>query len=325
VSIELRGLTREDLPAWSRLLAAAEAVDDTGEHYNEADLEEELANPDLEVGKDVVGAFDADELVGYFLVYALSEAAGFAKIHVQGIVRPDRRGQGIGTVLVGRMLTRADEAHAEKHARLPAKVTTSGRSDNTGQAELFARFGLLPERWSFSMRADLADVDGSLPVLPDALLLRRYDESLDAAMMAAHNEAFLDHPNFTPWNDVMWKQWVTDSRSFRPELSFVVVEEQRPDRVVAYLQTAEFDAHHQATGRREGYVGKVGTLRGFRGRGLASALLRHSLVAYRDAGLDEAALDVDSENPTGALGVYERAGFRVERRFADYVLDRPAR
>ena len=34
VSIELRGLSREDIPAWNRLLAAAETVDDTGEHYN---------------------------------------------------------------------------------------------------------------------------------------------------------------------------------------------------------------------------------------------------------------------------------------------------
>ncbi|HEU5044888.1 MAG TPA: GNAT family N-acetyltransferase [Nocardioidaceae bacterium] len=325
MDIELRGLTREDVPAWNRLLADVEAVDDTGEHYNEADLAEELDNPDLVVGRDVVGAYDGTELVGWFQVYARSAAGDFAKIHVHGGVRPDRRGRGIGTLLVERMLARSDEAHAEKHPRLPAKITTSGLSSNMAQAELLAGFGLLPERWSFTMRADLAELDGPWPVLPEGLALRRYDASLDAAMMAAHNEAFLDHPNFTPWNDVMWKQWVTESRSFRPELSFVAVEEQRPDRVVCYVQTAEFDAHFHATGRREAYVGKVGTLREHRGRGLAGALLRHSLLAYRDAGFDEAALDVDSDNPTGALGVYQRAGFRVERRFADYVLGRAAR
>ncbi len=121
----------------------------------------------------------------------------------------------------------------------------------------------------------------------------------------------------------MWKQWVTESRSFRPELSFVVVEPAAPERVVAYVQSAEFDAHFEATGRREAYVGKVGTLREFRGRGLAAALLRHALAAYQAAGYDEAALDVDSENPTGALGVYERAGFAVESRWTDYALVRP--
>ena len=35
---------------------------------------------------------------------------------------------------------------------------------------------------------------------------------------------------------------------------------------------------------------------------------------------DEASLDVDSENPTGALGVYQRAGFAVESRWTNYFL-----
>ena len=36
--------------------------------------------------------------------------------------------------------------------------------------------------------------------------------------------------------------------------------------------------------------------------------------------VDEASLDVDSENPTGALGVYQRAGFQVEAKRTDYSL-----
>jgi ribosomal protein S18 acetylase RimI-like enzyme len=172
------------------------------------------------------------------------------------------------------------------------------------------------------MRATLGAVDAP-PQPPAGLEVRGYDDTFAAAMHAAHNEAFLDHPNFTPWTEVMWKQWVTESRSFRPELSFVVVEPDAPERVVAYVQSAEFDAHFEATGRREAYVGKVGTLREFRGRGLAGALLRHALAAYQQAGFDEAALDVDSENPTGALGVYERAGFTVESRWTDYALVLP--
>lgn len=37
---ELRPLTPGDIPAWSELLAAAGVVDQTGEHFNEADLAE---------------------------------------------------------------------------------------------------------------------------------------------------------------------------------------------------------------------------------------------------------------------------------------------
>ena len=42
---------------------------------------------------------------------------------------------------------------------------------------------------------------------------------------------------------------------------------------------------------------------------------------YREEGFDRAALDVDSENPTGALGVYERVGFTTQRRWTNYRLE----
>jgi mycothiol synthase len=322
VNVTLRPLDHDDIPALARLLAAAEAVDHTNEHYNEADLVEEFANPDIELGKDVVGAFDADELLGYFSVYPRATDGTHHRFHVEGTVDPARRGQGVGTLLVQAMIARADEVHRERHPELPARLGLSAVSTNAAQAELLQSHGLVPERWSFAMRATLGAVDAP-PELPEGLALHQYDETFAEAMHAAHNEAFLDHPNFTPWTEVMWKQWVTESRSFRPELSFVVVEPDAPERVVAYVQSAEFDAHFEATGRREAYVGKVGTLREFRGRGLAGALLRHALAAYQQAGFDEAALDVDSENPTGALGVYERAGFTVESRWTDYALVLP--
>lgn len=43
------------------------------------------------------------------------------------------------------------------------------------------------------------------------------------------------------------------------------------------------------------------------------------LVPDRSAGFDEGSLDVDSDNPKGALGVYHRAGFEVESRWTKQV------
>src|SRR4051794_1821667 len=123
VDVTLRPLTREHIPAWAGLLAAIEAVDRTGEHYSAADLEEEMANPELEVGKDFVGAFDGDALVGYFSILPRGEAEGHFKVHVQGSVLPARRGQGIGTRLVEAMLARAGVASGERRPGPPARVT----------------------------------------------------------------------------------------------------------------------------------------------------------------------------------------------------------
>lgn len=321
--VRLRPLSTDDIPAHAALLAACEAVDDTGEHYSEADLVEEYANPDVDPDQDIVGAWAGEELVGYALVYPRSTDGTHQRVHLEGMTHPAHRGRGVGTRLVEAMLERADAVHAERHPDLPLRLGVHGVSTNTVQEQLLADHGLVPERWSFAMRVHLPVDDAAAPALPEDLTLRTWTPELDAALHAAHNEVFLDHPGFTPWTEVMWEQWVRGSRSFRPELTLLVTPHDRPDRVVAYVQTSEFDAHQEATGRREAYVAKVGTRREHRGRGVAALLLGEALRRYADAGYDEAALDVDSENPTGALGLYRRAGFEVERRFTTYALERP--
>ena len=317
---ELRPLTESDIPAWNRLLARIEEVDRTGEHYNEADLLEEMRNPDLTPGQDMIGAWDSGtgELVGYFCVYHRPASDGLHKIHLEGATRPDLRGQGIGTQLAAAMMRRAEQVHLEQAADVPVLYSLSGVSANAAQADLMAGIGLRPERWSFVMRAGLADLPEPAP-LPDGLRVQRYDDGMADLMLRTHNVVFRDHPNFTPWTEAMWRQWVTESRNFRPELSFVVVDPARPGELAAYVQSNEYDAYFEATGRREAYVAKVGTRREYRGRGLATSLLQHCLGTYRDAGFEEASLDVDADNPTGALGVYERAGFEVELRRTDYT------
>jgi len=318
VDISLRPLTRGDIPGWADLLARIEKVDHTGEHYGAADLEEEMANPEVVVGKDFVGAFDGQDMVGYYSVLPRGEAEGHFMIHVEGSVLPARRGEGIGTLLVAGMVERAARARAEIRPDLPARLTSVGLTSNLAQGNLLGSAGMRAERWTFVMRTSLDDLPPTRQV-PEGYGLRTYDESMSDVLRETHNRAFRDHPNFTPSSENTWKQVVTGSRSFRPQLSFVVVLD-GSDEIVAYLQTAEFDADLEATGRREACVGWIGTLQEHRGQGLATVLLGHSLHAYRDAGYDQAALNVDSENLTGALGIYERAGFKVESRWTNYFL-----
>jgi ribosomal protein S18 acetylase RimI-like enzyme len=122
----------------------------------------------------------------------------------------------------------------------------------------------------------------------------------------------------------MWQQWVDGSKNFRPDISWVLVDDAVPGVVVGYVQSNEFEAYQAMTGRREAYLAKIGVRREYRGRGLATALLGHALRAYRDAGYQESSLDVDTNNPTGAFGLYERVGYEVETRKTIYELEVPA-
>jgi ribosomal protein S18 acetylase RimI-like enzyme len=77
----------------------------------------------------------------------------------------------------------------------------------------------------------------------------------------------------------------------------------------------EYDSYTRATGRLDLYIPTVGTRRIGRKRGIASALLMHTMHAARAAGFVNVTLDVDSDSQTGAVGLYERAGFVVQDTF----------
>jgi ribosomal protein S18 acetylase RimI-like enzyme len=67
------------------------------------------------------------------------------------------------------------------------------------------------------------------------------------------------------------------------------------------------------------YIDLVGVTREWRKRGIAAALLANTLAAAKLAGLERAVLDVDSESPTGAQGLYAAAGFTESHRSITYT------
>jgi ribosomal protein S18 acetylase RimI-like enzyme len=73
-------------------------------------------------------------------------------------------------------------------------------------------------------------------------------------------------------------------------------------------------------GRREGWIGDLSTVRAWRRRGVASALIASSLAAFAGDGLTHAMIGVDSENPTGAAGLYRSLGFEPVYRSVTYQL-----
>ncbi|MGH3447398.1 MAG: GNAT family N-acetyltransferase [Nocardioidaceae bacterium] len=321
MDVEWRSIADTDVSAWCSLLAAAERVDQTGENANEADLVEELADPALNRARDTLSARVDGMMVGYGSVHAGDTADTEHRVHFNATVHPDWRGQGIGRHLLDWAVRRAHERHQEMFPDVPPAIESMALLSNAAQVELFEAVGMQPQRWFFGMAIRLTGEAHSGDIeLPDGFTLQQYDHSQTEATRLAHNSAFADHWGSTEWTPQRWQQWVTDARSTRPDLSSTVTLRDAPEQVVAYLISKEYEADFEATGVREAYVEKVGTRREHRGRGLASALLGHSLAAYGQAGFDVASLDVDADNPTGALGIYQRQGFEVEHRWARYVL-----
>lgn len=314
---ETRPMTTDDVAGVHALLAAAEAVDRTEEHYAVEDIVEELENPMIDPSKDWVLAISEKKVVGHSRVLPRAPADGAISVALDGTVHPAYRRGGIGSHLVPLMVARARAHVRERGEELRPVITATGLSDDADLARILEKEGFGPTGWSFVMLGEVAD-SPTEQALPDGYTLHTWEGVDDEEMRVAHNLAFPGHPGFTPWSPEMWSQWVSCSRSFRPSLSLVARD--ADGAVAAYLQTSEYDAVAEATGIREAYVAKVGTLEEHRRRGLAGLLLQDALRRYRDEDFDRAALDVDSENPSGALGIYERAGFRTAVRWTKFEL-----
>ncbi len=308
----LRALAPADAPALTRLLAAIEAVDATGEHFDEDDIADELADASVDLDRDTLTVVGPDgTLIGWTAVRASPNVTDLDRVWLEGGVLPARRGEGLGRRLLAWAERRGPELHPARHPELPGELFVRVPATVPSQEALVRAAGYQPVRYWYGMKRDLSSPLPRIPAVPDGLRVVPWSAELDGALRRAHGEAFADHWGSTAPDEQRWTQWYTGSRGFQPELSRLVLD---GDRIAAYLLSYFYAADAEATGVREAYIGQVGTLRPWRRRGLGGLLLATGLAAARAGGYAQATLTVDSGNPTGALGLYERAGFVVDHR-----------
>ena len=315
VRLSWRPIAADDVATWQELRAAAEAVDATGEYFDADDLREELADPGLDAERDTMAAFAGPRMVAYGLVHGLITVRGVYQVQAEGCVHPAYRRTGLGREVLRRSAQRAAELHNERHPDLPGELMVYLHDGNAGAAALATAQGMRPVRYWYDMQRDLAQ---PLPPvrMPDGMRLVSYQAPMDEALRQARNEAFADHWGSVERDQASWRQWFTGSRSFRPAVSFALLD---GEEIAGLLLSYEFEANNSATGVREAWIGQVGTRPRWRGRGVASALLGTALAEFVEAGYQRAALQVDTGNPTGALGLYERAGFVALQRWTTHI------
>ncbi len=247
------------------------------------------------------------ELAAVVMVTAPSPDA--TVIRLGGGVHPRWRSRGLGRELLRWQLDRAREIHRSVAPDAVWEVHAGAMVADEQTTRLFERFGMSPVRYWFDMVAPTAGVPAV--ALPDGLRLVGYTAEHEIALHGAHMDAFADHWGFEHRPLESWAVLTVRSERFAPELSLLAFD---GDEIAGYLLGYR-DADPQRL-----YIGQVGVRKPWRRRGLAAALLTEALTAAADAGRTHAALGVDAASSTGAVGVYERAGFTVESRAVTYSL-----
>ena len=316
-ALKWRPVALSDVPAMTVLLADIEKADQYGWHFDADFLAHWLADPMIDLARGSIAAFDGDRMVATGVLAARVEAKPVHAMHYEGGVHPAYRGRGLGAALLDWAVRAAGPLHADRFAGQPLTVQCQFPVSDSAAAELFAERGFAPVRYFRKMARGL-DGDELPPVrVPGGFEIVAYRADLDEAMRVAKNEAFRDHWDVTPTTPDDWRSRFTGAE-FRPELSPLAVST-ATGQIAGLIVTHEHAAETAARGRPDAHLNNVGTLQEARGRGVATALIATMLHAARAHGFATASLDVDTENPTGALGVYEKSGFAVTDTWVTYA------
>lgn len=186
-------------------------------------------------------------------------------------------------------------------------LASTGGADPEATAELRRR-GFRDVRFSFEMlRPSLVDVPDA--ALPAGLEVRPVEPAHLRRIFEAEVEAFAGHWGAGPGDgsEARWQEFLAHPFNRDTTLWQVAWE---GEEVAGMVRPFINEEENRRQGVRRGWCENISTRAGWRGRGVASALICRALLALRERGMTEAALGVDALNETGALRLYEKMGFR---------------
>ena len=221
-----------------------------------------------------------------------------------GRLRPSRAHRPRGRVAAARLPRRP--ARRELAADAPAGeaiwAETAHLVGDPTAPELLAGRGYTMLRTYHRMIIDL-EPEIPAPSWPDGLELRPFDPERHARQLKdALDEAFVDEWGHEQRDYDAWAERVLGVPQFDPELILVVWDG-------GEIAAAAVD--YQKRLGDWGLISLLGVRPAWRRQGLGLSLLQESFRRFAERGETMAALGVDSENPTGATRLYERAGMRI--------------
>jgi ribosomal protein S18 acetylase RimI-like enzyme len=213
--------------------------------------------------------------------------------NIRGVV--EEKGRGIGTQIVerGEAFARAEGAE---------RILAAAAEPDAAARELLESHGYREVRRFYSMAIELTEPP-SAAVVPTGLVVDGLRDDEYLAFYDALNESFAEH---WEWHPDRFEEWLERRRGqHRDEdgpIWFVVRD---GDELAAVTR-------NDLSVAGGGYVGAIGVRPAWRGQGLAKALLQRTFAEFWRRGTTRVSLDVDAQNPTGAVRLYERVGMQVD-------------
>ncbi|GAA1449059.1 GNAT family N-acetyltransferase [Leifsonia poae] len=312
-----RPLAVSDGAAMADLLNAVDAEDHVWGQYTVEDATEELDSPVDDLPTSTLAVFDGATMLGFSAVHYKPAADIVHRVHAAGAVRPTHRRQGLGTMLMQHGVATAEELHTLHHPTLRLVVESVYGEHVDGAVALYRAAGMTATKWSRHMRHPLGTAIPDL-LVPDGLQIEGYTAATDEEFRAVRNEAAHDAGS-SQLSAEEWKVWAVNA-NFRPESSFLL-RDVETGTAAGVLLVVSWEAETAATGIRDAYFRVIATRPAYEDRGVAEALIAHTLRVAQEQGYGRASLRVDADGSSTEFGVYESAGFVTHDTQVHYCIE----
>jgi len=268
----------------------------------------------FDISKDLILAEHNGKVIGYSRCFwELGSKGGGIVMFLPVYTHPESP-QTVDQALFDWGYRRLQEIFKAMPEKRTAELRAFAWEHHTKRHKLFEANGLKPIRHYHNMRRDLLNEPIPERPLPMGItvwpaLPADYRKIWDASVIASDDEWGSTIPaedDFIRW------QGNTEFQPFLWQIGWF--GDQPVGMVTNYLNLAE-NGYYK---RYRGYTEGIWVLPKFRKQGLASALIAKSLMMFKSMNMHETALGVDSENPSGALGLYEGLGYKAYGKTSEY-------
>lgn len=265
-----------------------------------------LQDPDIDLENDSLVSVDESGKFGAAAQLSVKSSATKHRAFITTLARPGH------SDLEDVCIRWSEDRSRELLAALPERERTlRAWADGAMPARIaqYERSGFSVSRYFVEMIRPLSEPIPEVE-LPEGTYLIPWDRERDDQTLDASNAAFEDHWGTVAMDQQTWRREL-EYPGVRLDLSTMVIAD---DDVVAFSLVGMYPEDWDVTGRREAWVERIGTVRPWRKRGIATALLTDAMHRIKGEGLDYVALGVDADSPTGAFGLYVRSGFTESNR-----------
>ena len=308
--LKIRGLVEgEDEEVWIRI---------QNEAYREYDDFRPDTIEDMEVWKkspnfDSTGMFIAEldgrpvGAVNAYIDRKRKEKKGF--LRALGVV-PEFRRKGVGRRLVESAIESLKERGMES-------VEGWTREGKVACKSLLESMGFKLIRVFSTMRRDLERNPYNIGE-HKKLKMREMETNMDDIRLLTRleNEAFKEHFNFRPRTIEETKYWITNKPWCDILGFFFAYIDDKPVGYVGAGIDSRFIEHRNI---RRGWIMTIGVLKPNRRRGIGTALMQRGMEFLESKGMTEVELGVDDSNPTKAIELYKKVGFKVAHKDLTYL------